>query len=126
MGWVVGQVIGHAGADELDELLPPQPAGAVIEAIPYGRGVYAPEVEALTDDQVLPELWFDFWMGIKNDLYFFHRDGKEMPERSVLAWLGFLHGELEGEAITQDEYDKLRALLPPVNDDLTPLVAATQ
>ena len=125
-GWLLSQVIGHADADEIDELLPPRPAGEVSEAIPYGRDVRAPEVEALTEDQILDDLWFEFWMGIKNDLYFFHRDGKQMPERSVLAWLGFLRGELEGRALTQAEYDKLRALLPPVHDDLTPLIAATQ
>jgi hypothetical protein len=49
-----------------------------------------------------------------------------MPERSVLAWLGFLRGELESGGISTAEYHTLRALLPPVTDDFTPLVAASQ
>ena len=126
LGWVLSDVIGLGDAEDLrEQVLPPRPDD-VIDAIPYGRGVHAPEVEALSDDQVLTDVWFVFWMGIKNDLYFFTRDGKAMPERSVLAWLGFLRGELEGKAISQTDYERLRALLPPVDDDLTPLVAATQ
>ncbi|GAC1410201.1 MAG: hypothetical protein NVSMB64_19200 [Candidatus Velthaea sp.] len=124
-GWVISEVIGHLDADEVKELLPERPED-VISAIPYGGDVVAPEVDALSDDEILPERWFELWMGIKNTLYLFRRDGDEMPERSVLAWLGFLRGELEGNAISQAEYDKLCALLPPVNDDLTPLVGATQ
>jgi hypothetical protein len=61
-------------------------------------------------------------MGIKNDLLSFRRKGATMPERSVLAWLGYLQGELEGKGISAAEYDILRAVLPSV-DDLTPLVA---
>ena len=129
-GWVLGAVIGPADADEIDDLLPPRPSGGVIEAIPFGRSPHAPEVEALSEDYVIDQMqsgwWFSVWMGIKNDLYFFHRNGQEMPERSVLAWLGYLRGALEGRHISRSEYDRLRAMLPEVDDDLTPLVAATE
>ena len=129
-GWVLGDVIGVADADALDELLPPRPDDGVIAAIPFGRDPNAPEVEALSEDYVIEQKrsgwWFSVWMGIKNDLYFFHCYGHKMPERSVLAWLGYLRGALEGTHISQAEYDRLRAMLPSINDDLTPLVAATE
>ena len=124
-GWVLSDVIGPADADEIDELLPPRPAG-VIEAIPYRPDdVRAPEVRSLTEEQIPDDWSFQVWIGITNDIYFFRRDGKTTPERSVLAWLGYLRGEFEGNGLSQAEYDKLRAMLPPVDDDLTPLVAAT-
>ena len=125
-GWVLSDVIGLADADEIRELLPPRPVGGVLEAIPFGPDdVRAPTVRTLTEEQIPDEWWFQVWMGITNDLYFFHRDGKAMLECSVLAWLGYLRGEFEGDRLSQAEFDKLRAMLPPVNDDLTPLVAAT-
>jgi hypothetical protein len=127
-GWAVSDVIGHADADEVEELLRERPAD-VLRVIPYGpEDVDDPEVDALieNEDDIPDGLWFDFWMGLKKSLYFFRQNNSEMPERSVLAWLGFLLGELEGHGISQAEYDKLRALLPPVRDDLTPLVAASQ
>jgi hypothetical protein len=115
-GWVLSHVIGLADADEVDEMLPPRPQGGVIEAIPYGPDdVIHPEVDAL-EEEGIPEGW---WFEVSHA-------GTEMPERAVLAWLGCLRGELEGHGISQAEYDKLRALLPPVRDDLTPLVAASQ
>lgn len=73
-----------------------------------------------------PEVWFSYWIGLSNDLYFFRRNGEEMPEASVLAWLGFLLGELEGNRISEIDYDKLRAMLPFVKDEFTPLIVATR
>jgi hypothetical protein len=123
----LSQVIGLADADEVDEMLPPRPDSEVMEAIPYGPAdVNDPEFESLTADEIPDNVWFQYWMGIKKSLYFLWQNHSEMSERSALAWLGFLRGELEGGGISTAEYDKLRALLPPVNDDLTPLVAATQ
>jgi hypothetical protein len=114
--------------DEVKELLHERPAD-VFDAIPYGpEDVDDPEVDALieNEDDIPDGVWFQYWMGLKKSLYFFRQNNSEMPERSVLAWLGFLLGELEGGGISTAEYDKLRALLPPVNDNLTSLVAATQ
>jgi hypothetical protein len=112
-----------------------------MEAIPYGpEDVDDPEFASLTEDDIPDGVWFQYWMGIKKSLYFCRQNHSVMSERSVLgarcsvlgarcsvlAWLGFLLGELEGGGISTAEYDKLRALLPPVTDDLTPLVAASQ
>jgi hypothetical protein len=106
-------------------LLPPRPQGGVIEAIPYGpKDVDDPEFHALNDDDMPDGVWFQYWIGIKKSKYFFRANHSEMPARAAFAWFGFLLGELEGDGISRAEYDKLRALLPPVRDDLTPLVIA--
>ena len=126
LGWVLSHVIGHADADEVEELLHDRPT-EVFDAIPYGpEDVDDPEFSSLTADEIPKGVWFQDWMGIKKSLYFLRQNDLEMPERSVLAWLGFLLGELEGRVISTAEYDRLRALLPPVNDDLSPLALATQ
>ena len=124
MGWVLSHAIVVADADEIDELLPPRPKDGVLQAIPYRYRLRAPEVRQLSDEDVLDDSWFTIWMGIKNDPYFFRRKGNEMPDRSVLAWLGYLRGDLEGNGLKQAEYELLRALLPPVHDELTPLLEA--
>jgi hypothetical protein len=127
LGLVLSHVIGHADADEVDTLLPPRPEGGVIEAIPYGpEDVEDPEFASLTEHDMPDGVWFQYWMGIKKSLYFFRQNRSEMPARVVLAWLGFLLGELEGGGISTTEYDKLRALLPPVRDELIPSGTASQ
>ncbi len=124
-GWLLGHLIGIKDLDDLKDAFPlDPPEGGIRDAIPYGRDETAPEVEALREDELLDESWHQTWMGIRNDLYHFTLRGSAMPERSTLAWLGYLRGELEGEAISNDEYERLKAMLPRVHDEFTPLLAA--
>jgi hypothetical protein len=43
--------------------------------------------------------------------------GGLMPERSALAWRGYLAAMLEWNLLSVVEYDELLARLPAVNDD---------
>jgi hypothetical protein len=51
-GWVLSDVIGHADADEVEELLQERPVD-VLRAIPYGpEDVDDPEFDSLTEDDI--------------------------------------------------------------------------
>jgi len=82
-------------------------------------------VEALAYHQLLEGVRRSTWMGIQNDRYSFECLGQAIAERLVLAWLGYLRGELEGDALSKAEYDSLKGLLPSVVDELIPFVAAS-
>ena len=45
-----------------------------------------------------------------------HFDGV-LPERTAIAWRGYLAAALEWDLITVEQYDSLLARIPPVNDD---------
>lgn len=45
-----------------------------------------------------------------------HFDGA-LPERTAIAWRGYLAAVLEWDLITVEQYDSLLARIPPVNDD---------
>lgn len=45
-----------------------------------------------------------------------HFDGA-LPERTAIAWRGYLAAALEWNVITVEQYDSLLARIPPVNDD---------
>ncbi len=125
VGLVVGDYIGLRDSDDIRDILPCIPPW-VMEPIPYGHDdVLHPEVDALKDGTLPPGAWFQDWMGLKDEQYYFVRDGKLIPELEVQCWLGYLRGSLETGRIDKDKYDLLRALLPPFNDDFTPLIAAT-
>jgi hypothetical protein len=40
-----------------------------------------------------------------------------LPERTAIAWRGYLAAALEWNVITVEQYDALLARIPPVNDD---------
>jgi len=123
-GWLFSDVIGVKDADDADESFGRiTPHDGIADAVPDGHGEPAPAVEALAYHQLLEGLWRSTWMGIQNDRYYFECLEQAIPERLVLAWLGYLRGELEGDALSQAEYDSLTGLLPSVVDELTPFVA---
>ena len=124
-GWLFRHTIGIKDIEDLRgafTLLSPD--DDIFVAMPFGRREIAPEVSALREDELIDEAWHWNWMGICNDLYHFKLLNERMPERSVYSWLGFLRGELEGETISNLEYDRLRAMLPVVEDPFTPLVSS--
>ena len=43
--------------------------------------------------------------------------GGALPERTAIAWRGYLAAVLEWNVITVEQYDSLLARVPPVNDD---------
>jgi len=48
-----------------------------------------------------------------------HFSGVEMPQNFLLAWHAFLYGNLVGAGISIPDYNKLEAMLPPLqNTDL--------
>ena len=40
-----------------------------------------------------------------------------LPERTAIAWRGYLAAALEWDLIAVEQYDSLLAQIPPVNDD---------
>jgi hypothetical protein len=40
-----------------------------------------------------------------------------LPERTAIAWRGYLAAALEWNALTVEEYDALLTRIPPVHDD---------
>jgi len=40
-----------------------------------------------------------------------------LPERTAIAWRGYLAAALEWDLITVEQYDSLLVRIPPVNDD---------
>jgi hypothetical protein len=45
-----------------------------------------------------------------------HFDGV-LPERTAIAWRGYLAAALEWDVISVEQYDSLLAQIPPVSDD---------
>jgi len=43
--------------------------------------------------------------------------GGALPERTAIAWRGYLAAALEWNVITVEQYDSLLAHIPPVDDD---------
>jgi hypothetical protein len=43
--------------------------------------------------------------------------GGTLPERTAIAWRGYLAAMLEWNVITVEQYDTLLARIPPVHDD---------
>ena len=43
--------------------------------------------------------------------------GGALPERTAIAWRGYLAAALEWNVITVEQYDALLTRVPPVNDD---------
>jgi hypothetical protein len=43
--------------------------------------------------------------------------GGVLPERTAIAWRGYLAAALEWNVITVEQYDSLLTRVPPVNDD---------
>lgn len=124
-GWILSHAIGIKDADDADETFAiVRPDGGIQEAIPYGHGETAPEVDALREDELLDETWHRIWIGIRNDLFYFNHRRTAMPERSTLSWLGYLRGELEGNGISPEEYERLKAMLPTVDDEFTAFLIA--
>ena len=108
-GLVLSDAIGIKDSDDLkDSFELFHPDGGIREAIPFGRGETAPEIDALCEEELIDETWHRIWIGIRNDLFYFSRRAIRMPERSTLSWLGYLRGELEGNGISIEEYDRLK------------------
>ncbi len=51
---------------------------------------------------------------IDSDIKFF---GGSLPERTTIAWRGYLAAVLEWNVISNSQYEMLLALLPPTDDD---------
>jgi len=125
MGWLISGFIGIKDAEDLrDAFALLSPADDVFNGIPFGHRDVSPEVRSLKEEELLDEAWHGHWIAIQNDLYHFKLLDQPMPERSVYSWLGFLRGELEAKSISDLEYDRLRAMLPTVEDVFTPLVSS--
>ncbi len=124
-GWLIGGSIGIKDAEDLRDafaLLPP--TDDIFKGIPFGHRDVSPDVLSLKEEEFLDEAWHGHWIAIRNDLYHFQLRDERMPERSIYSWLGFLRGALEANSISDLEYDRLRAMLPAVEDVFTPLVSS--